>query len=549
MAARAAIASDDSDLPERGSRISRMAMPSRWQAAIAGVLVLAVILGGRGQLGLGAKDRLPPPGRPNFVFVLTDDQDLASFNRGTMPRTFRLVVDRGTTFTRYYDATPLCCPARAALLTGEYGHNNGVLNNMPGYRALRDPANVLPVWLQNAGYRTAFIGKFLNGYEETVGDATTVAPGWDHWSALVGDRRGYRNFKLAVDGKLDKEVYAGEYLTHVLTERATDYLRDLSGDRPFFLQYVPPAPHVEDKGAPSGGPCSGTAVPAHRDEGRFPAARLPRLPAVMEADLSDKPPIIRRQPRIDTRELDRIRDLYRCRLQTLAAVDRGVEKLIRTLRETEELGQTVFVFASDNGAFHGEHRLASGKGLAYDEAAHLPVVVRVPASVRIGPAPSTVHAPVANIDLAPTFLEWAGARPCSREGECRVLDGRSLIPLLSGDRNTWPKRRPILAESRAGKASFPPGRPISCNYQGVRVGPWLYIRHTASPDPRTGRCEEHLAVELYDHRVDPFELHSIARPGDATAVERRLSRLADELSDCAGIAGRDPPPESGHYCG
>jgi N-acetylglucosamine-6-sulfatase len=549
MAAQGAIAPDGADLRSHASRISRMAMRSRWRVAVAGLLMLAVIIAAHDQSGLGAREHFPPAGKPNFVFVLTDDQDLASFNRHTMPRTFRLIVDRGTTFTRYYDATPLCCPARAALLTGQYGHNNGVLNNTPGYRALRDPANVLPVWLQGAGYRTAFIGKFLNGYEESVGDDTTVAPGWDRWSALVGNGRGYRNFDLAVDGRPDKEVYSGPYLTHVLTRRASDYLRELSGDRPFFVKYVPLAPHVEDNGAPSGGPCSGTAVPAHRDEGRFPAAGLPRLPAVMESDLADKPPIIRRQPRIDTRKLDRIGDLYRCRLQTLAAVDRGVEKLIRVLRETEELEETVFIFASDNGAFHGEHRLASGKGLAYEEAAHLPLAVRVPAGMRIEPAPATVRAPVANIDLAPTLLEWAGARPCSPEGDCRVLDGQSLIPLLSGDRDRWPKRRPILAESRAGKDSFPPGRPISCDYRGVRLGPWLYIRHTASPDPRTGRCEQEVAVELYDHRVDPFELNSVARPGDATAVERRLSGLADELSDCAGIEGRDPPPESGHYCG
>ena len=121
-------------------------------------------------------------GQPNFVFVLTDDQDLASFNRRTMPNTYRLLVDQGTTFTRHYDATPLCCPSRAALQSGQYGHNNGVLNNKPGYGNLEGKDNLLPVWLQRAGYQTAYVGKFMNGYDSYVDDRDDVAPGWDRWS-------------------------------------------------------------------------------------------------------------------------------------------------------------------------------------------------------------------------------------------------------------------------------------------------------------------------------------------------------------------------------
>ena len=241
-------------------------------AALAGVATCALVVAS----GCGGEDPNPPvtpdPAfgeQPNIVFVLTDDQDYTSFNRRIMPHTFRLVADPGTRFTNYYDATPLCCPARAALLTGQYGHNNGVLNNVPGYPTLEQPDNVLPVWLQRAGYQTANVGKFLNGYENAVDDKDDVAPGWDRWSVEIGNARGYYDFTLAVDGKQRKEHYQGEYLTDVLNRRADEYVRDLSGEQPFYLQLWQSAPHVENLNANSGGPCGGQAVPPPRDLGRF----------------------------------------------------------------------------------------------------------------------------------------------------------------------------------------------------------------------------------------------------------------------------------------
>ena len=98
-----------------------------------------------------------------MIVIVTDDQDEGSFTRKLMPNTFRL-MDGGTRLTNFTIATPLCCPSRAAQLTGQYGHNNGVLTNHPGYRRLVRPDNVLPAWLREAGYRTAHVGRFLNGY-------------------------------------------------------------------------------------------------------------------------------------------------------------------------------------------------------------------------------------------------------------------------------------------------------------------------------------------------------------------------------------------------
>jgi arylsulfatase A-like enzyme len=521
-------------------------------AAIAAAVALVAAATGCG--GEDPNPRVEPDpafgAQPNFVFVLTDDQDYASYNRRTMPNTFRLLGERGATFTSHYDATPLCCPSRAAMLTGQYGHNNGVLNNKPGYGDLGDPGNVLPVWLQRAGYRTAYVGKFLNGYEQAVDDKDDIAPGWDLWSVLVGNARGYEDFMLTVDGRERKEVYAdGAYLTDVLNARAVQYVRELAGPEPFFLQVGQAAPHVENLNADSGGPCGGFAVPPSRDQGSFSDAPLPRLPAVRERDVSDKPAIVSEQPPLDARKLRALEHQYRCRLETLPAVDRGIAELAGALRETGELADTVFIFASDNGTFHGQHRLPGGKGLAYDEAARVPMVIRAPARLLGGAQPAgRIESPTANIDLVPTLVEWSGTETCPPSGDCRVMDGRSLLPLLTGREGEWPAPRPILTELDVGKDAVQSGRGISCSYQGVRDGRWLYIRHSSLPDLASGTCEDADEVELYDRARDPFELENLAAGGSRAAVSARLATLTDELADCAGIEGRDPEPESGHYC-
>jgi N-acetylglucosamine-6-sulfatase len=531
----------------------RSRVAARLPALATGIGALALAAGCGGEESNPAVEPEPAFGdQPNFVLVLTDDQNLASYERRTMPRTSRLLAGPGTTFTRYVDATPLCCPSRAALLTGQYGHNNGVLNNVPGYSTLREPDNVLPVWLQRAGYRTANVGKFLNGYERAVDDNKEVAPGWDEWQTLVG-KHSFYDFKFAVSGEERKVAYRdGPYLTDELNRRATELVRELSGPQPFFLQLAHLAPHVEN--GDSGGPCGGDTVPAPRDLGRFAGEPLPDSPALNERPISDKPPFVSGLPPISAGKRSLAETRWRCRLESLGAVDRGIAQLVRTLRAEGELDETVIVFTSDNGTFHGEHRLPGGKGLPYAEAAELPLVIRVPERYRGGgTAPARVSAPVANVDLAPTIVEWAGTETCPEEGDCLVMDGRSLLPLL-GAGGGWPANRPILTELDIGKEQLAEGRGISCRYEGVRQGRWLYVAHSSIPDLATGECEDADVLELYDHARDPFELDNLAAAGAFATGEypepalRRLERVTDELADCAGIEGRDPEPDSGHYC-
>jgi arylsulfatase A-like enzyme len=163
-------------------------------------------------------------------------------------------------------------------------------------------------------------------------------------------------------------------------------------------------------------------------------------------------------------------------------------------------------------------------------------------------ASRVVDEPVANIDYAPTLVDLSGTEPCPETGDCRVMDGRSLTPLLAGEGATWPRDRPLLTELDLQKDEVQPGRGISCRFEGVREGRWLFIDHTAVPDLATGACEEADVHELYDHASDPFELRNLAGGASSAAIEERLAALTAELSDCAGIEGRDPEPDSGHYC-
>lgn len=518
--------------------------------ALAITVVVAACGGGDDEPAVEPK---PAFGKqPNIIFVLTDDQNLDQFTRATMPYTHEYLDDNGTTFNLHRATTPLCCPSRASMLTGQYGHNNGVLSNVPGWSLLEDPENILPIWLQRVGYETSYIGKYLNGYEKSVETHEIPPPGWDNYYGLIGSH-GYYDFKVTDNGNKKRRTDGETYLTDDLNREAVKQVRQLSGDDPFYLQVSQLAPHVENFIAESDGPCGAQAVPAPHDLNRFRDDGLPDSPSINERDVSDKPPFVTGKEPLTAEQLDLLETRYECRLGSLRAVDQGVRDLIRALAVKDELKQTVFIFGSDNGTFHGEHRLPGGKGLAYQEASRIPFVVKAPQEFRGGAERvDEVDLPTANIDVVPTILDYAGGPPCDEDG-CRVMDGRSLVPLISGDPGAYPKHRAIATELTLNADAVDVGRGISCEFSGVFQGNWAYIHHYRIPDPVLGACVEEDVIEQYNLKRDPYELINVASPATPTdkAAERaakRLEALTVELSDCAGIKGRDPEPESGNYC-
>lgn len=509
-------------------------------ALLAAATAVAIAPGAR---EAGAQEAVE---QPNIVMVMTDDQTVGMLSRETMPKTEKLIVRRGTSFEQTIATTPLCCPSRVSFLTGQYAHNHGVLEN--DFGLIRDEPNSLPVWLQEAGYRTIHVGKYMNRYKKSRG-ANTIAPGWDEWYTAL-ERYSYYDYVLRVNGK--RKAYGDEpedYLTRVLNEITVKQVERAAGPKPFYLQLDQYAPHI---GPGDNDRCDGAAVPDPVDYERFEDVSLPEPPSFNEADVSDKPSFIQGLRPLKSKKIRDLERRYGCALASLRGVDRGVADLFRALEQTGELDDTVVIFVSDNGFYYGEHRIPDAKQNPYEEALRIPLAIRVPARFLGGASPpASVDQLVANIDVAPTILELAGATPCTRDGVCRTLDGRSLVPLLAGQSEAIPSDRSFAVELRRIALNAPVLGGRACSYSGVRTPTYLYVRHSEALNPRTRACEPVDDVELYDLQADPFQLQSQhgAAPGTPQAtIEAALAERAAALSACAGIQGRDPLPPSGRWC-
>jgi N-acetylglucosamine-6-sulfatase len=494
---------------------------------------------------------------PNVVVVVTDDQTLASYNDATMPFVSGFMAGRGTTFSNAIATSPNCCPSRASFITGQYPHSHGVLSNRLGYAALRGKKSTLPVWLRRKGYVTAHIGKYLNGYAEFIDKETEVAPGWNEWHTMLAPR--YYGYKLASNGRVIRRQNGdNDYSARVITKRAARMVRRyVPKAAPLFMAVDYYNPHTQGGGS---GRCASAARPDPVDEDLFVGEPLPQPPGFNEADVEDKPTFIRRLPLMNAEAIEAAELRYGCALASLASVDRGIEHIVTAISKRGELDKTAIVFISDNGYFYGEHRLPDEKQQAFEEAIKVPFAIHWPAKT-VPTAPATVSEPVGNIDLAPTILELARAKPCRRGGRCRVMDGRSLLPLVTG--GSWPAERVLgiefdVSESRARRGS-------TCAFDGVRTPIDMYVEHKrVVSDPQAGICEPTSEAEQYQLAADPaygalppdpFQLRNLTSPlvpqsDDANVVARRaeLDQLLDRMRDCSGIAGRDPAPNSGHYC-
>jgi N-acetylglucosamine-6-sulfatase len=521
----------------------RLALGIAALLAAVGPALLATGPAAAGPSATGAAEK------PNIVLIQADDQTLSQFNARTMPNTMRLLARGGTRFLHYYAPTAQCCPSRASLITGQYTHNNGVTANGVGYPGLVDKDNVLPVWLQRAGYLTMHVGKWMNRYEQHARPATLVPPGWDQWYTLLGGTR-YYDYDLYVNGDvIHRGSRPGAHATRVATSKAVQLIRSWASEAiPIYLQLDQPAPHIASQRDPHGD-CGRAAIPEPRDEGASKGVSLPRPPSFNERDMDDKPDFLSSAPKLGRSQVSKVRRRWRCALASLKGLDRGVARVHRAIDRAGLLDRTVFIFLSDNGQFYGEHRIAKGKVLPYEEALRLPLVINAPRRYLNGARPvRKVRKPVGNIDIAPTILSLAGARPCPGNGPCRTIDGRSLKPLVKGSAN-WPRHRGLLTEYGAPN----PGRYSTCQFAGILTRETIYVRHSRVVQPGTSQCVASDQVERYHLGADPYQLHNQCFggkprncPHDSTQskLESRLSRIRD----CAGIRGRDEPVDGRPFC-
>jgi N-acetylglucosamine-6-sulfatase len=438
--------------------------------------------------------------RPNILVLETDDQTVADM--AALPKTRALIADRGTSFTNSFVSYSLCCPSRSTLYTGQYAHNHGVLsNNLPtgGFTRL-DTSNWLPLWLQAAGYRTMHVGKFLNGYGRDA--PPTVPPGFDDWNGFV-DPSTYNYFGYTVDENGVLRTHPGLYSTDFITTRANELIAAAApGPRPFFMSVAWLAPHSGGPRDPDDPPGLATPSPAPGYANAFAATPLPRPASFNEIDISDKPLALQARPRFGPKRIANIQEAYQQRLESLLSVDDAVESIIAELRAVGELDNTLILFTSDNGFFHGEHRVATGKVLVYEPSIRVPLLMRGPGVPRAVKATQLVT----NADLAPTILDAANATPG------RVEDGRSLLDLVGDPGVEW--GRELLLE--AGTAAQ------GLIVHGLRNYRYKYVEYSDGES------------ELYDLERDPDELTSLHVDPALAQLKSRLAARLHALETCAG---------------
>ncbi len=523
-----------------------------------------------------AAEPAPAPvarGRPNILFVLVDDLNMSGFDEasGLKP----LLQDQGTTFDNAYVSVSICCPSRASMLRGQYGHNTGVMHTLGpngGFRGFKNTgceSSTVATWLNDQGYQTGLFGKYFNGYP-FADDTSYVPPGWDYW-AVPGKGEGYSsyNYSLNVNGQMEVHGQeAADHITDVVTGHAESFIRAASAaDQPFLAWVAHFAPHVP-------------ATPPPRYQGAV-TGKAPRSTSFNESNLGDKPPFQQSLGLLTPAWEAGIDEVYRHRRASMLGVVDSVDRMIKVLTETGELDNTWIVFMSDNGYHMGEHRLPWGKNTAYEEDINVPLVVRGPGV----PKGARVSSMVLNADIAVTFSDIAGVQPAD------FVDGRSWKSLALGQTpSTW-RGGVFLAHEQAGSSAKeggggarpggagngPPGgrggrggagggaggggggggqggggklqaqgggeqasggdAPVPDRfvigergnnfpaYVGVRTTRYTYVRYTGGHK------------ELYDNQTDPAQMENIAATASA-ALLASLDAAVDSLKDCKGPSCR-----------
>jgi N-acetylglucosamine-6-sulfatase len=479
--------------------------------------------------------------KPNIIFILTDD-----LSRNLTPYMTALndLKSRGTTFENYVVADSLCCPSRASILTGEFPHNTGVRTNTDanddgGYPTFRDRGHNQRTYaaaLDDAGYRTGHLGKFMNEY--TFGPDYRPPAGWDEWHVASGG--GYGEFSYDIT-RFVKDAQGGPvreidklrkdpahpdktYLTDVLKDRAVNFI-DRSDGQPFFLQVSTYAPHsrvgdnpgeprfpaaYRDRPRRQGGPTEhGDCGPAACNEIRHPRG------GAFNENTDDKPAWVRRKALDPKSEIPAIDTKFRDRVRMVQSVNDLIKGVLASLTPAQAQN-TYVVFSSDNGFHLGQHRLLSGKSTAYDHDIKVPLIVAGP-GVRHRVAPQLAQ----NVDLYPTFLRMAGIASQQR-------DGHSLLGILQGENPAQWRKGALIEHRRPGTAAGDPdAEPAGENstppsYRAIRTADKLFVRYGPN------------STEYYDLTTDAPQ-----NDNKPNAAPGWISAEVDRLAAC-GTPGHTP---------
>jgi N-acetylglucosamine-6-sulfatase len=440
---------------------------------------------------------------PNILFILTDDQPDNTML--AMPNVASQIRGMGRQFTNAYVSESLCCPSRATTFSGQYPHNTEVMRNGPpqgGVQTFREMGyedNNIAHWLRTAGYSTALVGKYMNGY-----DASYKPSGWDYWYAKAdGNTPGE---KVNANGNTVNLEGDGKTWTDRFTPKALDYLdrrTDQATDPPFALFFTPTQPHLE------------AADYAARYASLYKNQTLDAGPAFNEADVSDKPQWIQDLPRITDAQRDTLRRWRRNQLRSVRQVDDAVGKMLDLLRNRGELENTYVIFTTDNDTGMGQHRWWNNHGAKqtpYKEAAQVLFFIRGP---EIDPNTVDNEHLILNNDHAPTMMDIAGGSVPSST----FVDGRSFLPVAKGNAPAdW--RTAIMNER-----PIPAGHGIP-TYHAVMTRRYTYAEYD------TGE------KELYDRALDSYEQDSKHEDPDYADIMETLSSRLHDIEGCKDEACR-----------
>lgn len=446
----------------------------------------------------GAKPR-------NIVLILTDDHryDALGFMGHAFLKTPHIdsLAKNGAHLQNAFVTTSLCSPSRASILSGLYAHRHRVVdNNTPIPPGLK----FFPQYLQQAGYETAFVGKWHMG-----SDNDAPQPGFDHWIGFKGQGTYWPNPNgLNINGR---NIPQKGYLTDELTDYAVEWLDGRSGVKPFMLYLSHKAVHndllndgkQEGKLLLPGVDGLMGFIPAPRHAGRyFNEPFTPPASMALTPRNATGMPMWAHNRRNSRHGVDfpfgnkvEIATIYRQYMETLLAVDDSVGRVVEALRRKKALNSTLFIYMGDNGYAWGEHGMID-KRSAYEESMRVPLIVHCPELI---PAGTTVKPMVANIDIAPTILSTAGLEaPPS-------IDGQSFLPLLRGQTIPW---RDTLLYEYYWEWNFP----MTPTLHAIRTDRYKFIRPYGLWDTE----------ELYDLQQDPHELVNLVHDPQHQPTAKQL---------------------------
>lgn len=450
--------------------------------------------------------------RPNVIVVLTDD--MRTDDLDFMPAVRTLISSRGMEFTDAISPHPLCCPARAELVTGQYAQNNGVRHNddrYGGYHRL-DPSNTVATWFNGQGYNAGFIGKYLNEYESW----SPRDPGWAIWEPLTGTPTDYYSFRF-----FSGEQYAGDYVTNRIEEKTNAAIRAMSAaGKPFLIYANHVAPHERQPAGSDGL----TPAPSEPQFAGY-AASVPAPPLAIPSWNRHEDGGLPQKMKRHAYSASVIQEKWLARVRALQSVDEAIASMFATLTATGEAQNTYVVFTSDNGYSLGERKLQKKNNLVAETLA-VPMLVVGP-----GVVAGKSKLPVTLVDLVATIADLAHVSPRLR------IDGASFKSALFGGDPKWRDTTLVQTGDDYNPVKDKRLEHKGWGLRGVRTGRYTYAR-----DVNTGE------LMLFDHAVDRYEMHNVARNSRYREVVRVLDRRTVRLMHCKGAGcnkrfGPDPKPK------